>query len=81
MTGVELSDYRADGQGVTLNIKEERFSKYRVVFIGRGGRVLSETLTNPAGYRFRGDEGYVRAKVIESNGKVAWTQPVLVGGR
>ena len=80
-TGVELDDYRADGQGVTVNIREERFSKYRVVFIGRGGRVLSETPTNPAVYRFRGDEGYVRAKVIESNGKVAWTQPVLVGGR
>lgn len=80
-TGVELSDYRADGQGIAVNIKEEKFSKYRVVFVGRGGRVLSETLTNPAAYRFRGDEGYVRAKVIESNGKVAWTQPVLVGGR
>ncbi len=80
-TGVELSDYRADTQGVTVNISEERTSKYRVLFIGRGGRVLSEVLTNPAVYRFRGDEGYVRAKVLESNGKVAWTQPVMVGSR
>jgi hypothetical protein len=32
-----------------------------------------------ATYTFAGDEGYVRAKVLESNGKVAWTQPVGVG--
>ena len=26
------------------------------------------------------DEGYVRARVVDSNGKVAWTQPVFVAG-
>ncbi|MEK6282605.1 MAG: hypothetical protein AABN95_19770 [Acidobacteriota bacterium] len=51
-------------------------SKYRVQFIGDGGRLLKEAITNPADYQFRGDETYVRAKVLESNGKVAWTQPV-----
>jgi hypothetical protein len=29
-------------------------------------------------YEIRGDEGYVRARITESNGNVAWTQPVLV---
>jgi hypothetical protein len=29
-------------------------------------------------YEFRGDEGYVRARVIESNGAMAWAQPVMV---
>jgi hypothetical protein len=29
-------------------------------------------------YEMRGDEGYVRAKIIESNGLAAWTQPVMV---
>jgi hypothetical protein len=40
--------------------------------------VLQESLDSPAEYVFRGSEGYVRAKVIESNGRVAWTQPVMV---
>lgn len=32
-------------------------------------------------YEFKGDEGYVRARVIESNGAMAWTQPVVVPAR
>ena len=48
-------------------------------FIGQGGRVLSEEAEPAAVYAFTGDEGYVRVKVIESNGQVAWTQPVPVG--
>ena len=40
-----------------------------------------EVVTPDAHYAFTGDEGYVRAKVIESNGAVAWTQPVGVGPR
>jgi hypothetical protein len=34
----------------------------------------------PAVYEIRGDEGYVRAKVVESNGSMAWTRPVVVHG-
>ena len=41
--------------------------------------MLSETTASPATYTFTGDEGYVRAKVIESNGKLAWIQPVPAG--
>ncbi|MDM7921796.1 MAG: CehA/McbA family metallohydrolase [Pyrinomonadaceae bacterium] len=78
-TGVELEDYTADAAGVRLKIKEARGSKYRVEFIGKGGRVLATQVTNPAAYKFKGDEGYVRAKIYESNGKFAFTQPVFVG--
>jgi hypothetical protein len=35
-------------------------------------------VTPPAVYRIKGDEGYVRAKIVESNGNMAWTQPVPV---
>jgi hypothetical protein len=77
-TGVELGDYAANEKGITITIKESRGSKYRVQFIGRGGRILKEAHTNPAIYKFRRNEGYVRAKVIESNGKAAWTQPVII---
>ena len=80
-TGVELTDYQVNEKQMTISINEVRTSKYRVQFIGKGGRVLKEEITNPAVYQFRGDEMYVRAKVIESNGKFAWTQPVMPGKR
>jgi hypothetical protein len=77
-TGVELIDIQAGPSSLTVTIKEQSSSKYTVVFVGKGGRVLKEATASPARYDFTGDEGYVRAKVIDSNGLVAWTQPVRV---
>jgi hypothetical protein len=77
-TGVELANLDATSKDVTVKIKEERWSKYTIHFIGRYGRVLKTVTSSPAVYKIRGNEGYVRAKIIESNGKMAWTQPVLV---
>jgi len=78
-TGVEMQSIESSGSGLSLAVKTETASKYRIQFIGRQGRVLSEVSTPTASYTFKGDEGYVRAKVLESNGKVAWIQPVPVG--
>lgn len=78
-TGVELKDYEVDAKSLKITINELKSSKYRVQFIGKNGDILSETITNPAVYQFRGDEIYVRARIIESNGKMAWTQPVMRG--
>jgi len=55
--------------------------QYRIQFIGRGGRLLSERLETAATYAFTGDEGYVRARVLESNGAMAWAQPVTIAPR
>jgi hypothetical protein len=92
-TGVELSDVRRDGQTVSVTVKPFSRSKYQVQFIGKGGRVLKDVpvdpvitartgplapTVQPVTYDITGDEGYVRVKVVESNGQVAWTQPVLV---
>ena len=74
-TGVELTDYRADAASMTVTVKKTAFSKYRIQFIGDGGKVLHEAADSPATYRFKGTETYVRAKVLESNGAVAWCQP------
>lgn len=76
-TGVELNDFQVTDKSMTVNIRELKNSKYRVQFIGKNGKILNEVISNPAVYEFRGDEMYVRAKVIESNGKFAWTQPVM----
>jgi hypothetical protein len=61
-------------------VRSTAWSKYRVQFIGREGRVLQEQAAADASYTFKGDEGYVRTKILESNGHVAWLQPVPVGG-
>jgi hypothetical protein len=78
-TGVELQSVTATTTSLTIAVKTEPQSKYRIQFIGKQGAIVSEALTSPATYTFKGDESYVRAKVIESNGKLAWVQPVAVG--
>jgi hypothetical protein len=80
-TGVELAEYSSSTTGITLKIRATAWSKYRVQFIGRDGRLLAEQTDASASYTFNGSEGYVRAKIFESNGQVAWTQPVMVGPR
>src|SRR5262245_40037615 len=77
-TGVELADYQASARQITVAVKATGFSKYRIQFIGKGGRVLREVLEPTATYDIRGDEGYVRARVLESNGRTAWCQPMIV---
>jgi hypothetical protein len=77
-TGVELADYQADASAITVTVKPTSWSKYRIQFIGKGGKLLEESTASTATYRVRGDEGYVRARVLESNGDMAWTQPLRV---
>jgi hypothetical protein len=78
-TGVELSAYEATPKGITVTVKATTYSRYRVQFIGQSGKVLAEETTPVASYTFNGDEGYVRARILESNGYAAWAQPVAVG--
>lgn len=78
-TGVELQSVTATSSSLTIAVKTEAQSKYRIQFIGKQGAILSEAIASPATYTFKGDESYVRAKVIESNGKLAWVQPVPAG--
>ena len=76
--GPELEEYTATATSITLRVREKYGARYRVQFIGSGGRVLQESHGASAAYTIRGGEGYVRAKVIDSNGKAAWMQPVFV---
>ena len=80
-TGVALDALEADATRLRVSVTEAGTSKYRIQFIGRGGRVLQEVAAADGTYTFKGDEGYVRAKVLESNGAAAWTQPVGVGAQ
>ena len=80
-TGVTLSDYQATADAVRVTVAKDGWSRYRIDFIGKGGTVLETSSDSPAEYRIKGTEGYVRAKISDSNGHVAWTQPIVVGGR
>jgi hypothetical protein len=80
-TGVELVDIVATAKSIEVQVREKNLAHYRIQFIGKEGRVLQESVGATATYAIRGTEGYVRAKVIDSNGKAAWTQPVWVGGK
>lgn len=78
-TGVELASLSRSARAIEIEVRQVRDERYRTTFIGAGGRVLATSSANPARYEIRGDEGYVRARVESSNGKVAWVQPVTVG--
>jgi hypothetical protein len=77
-TGVELDSYDAATTRIAVAVKPTSFSKYRIQFIGRDGKLLHEATEPRAEYRPAGDERYVRVRVIESNGRMAWMQPLLV---
>jgi hypothetical protein len=78
-TGVELEDYSASEKQILIKIEPRRSgARYRTQFIGKNGRVLHETGGDTATYSIKGDEVYVRARIIDSNGKMAWTQPVFL---
>ena len=74
--GPEIAEYGVGAKSMTVCVKEKNTAHYRVQFIGAHGRLLQESPGSAATYTFRGDETYVRAKVIDSNGKAAWLQPV-----
>ncbi|HKO58368.1 MAG TPA: CehA/McbA family metallohydrolase [Thermoanaerobaculia bacterium] len=76
-TGPALDAYDVSREAITVTIRAAYQTRYRVQFLSRGS-VLQETVGMSATYRIRGDEGYVRAKVLDSNGKAAWMQPVMV---
>jgi hypothetical protein len=80
-TGVELIDYRVTATAMTVEVRKTSSAKYRIQFIGTGGAVLKEALDSPATYEFAGTEPYVRARVLESNGRQAWCQPVMAPRR
>ena len=77
--GVELTDYQVADGSITIKVKPVTWAGYRITFIGKGGTVLEEVEGPDATYRIKGSEGYVRAKITESDGNMAWTQPVMIG--
>jgi hypothetical protein len=78
-TGVQIRDVRREGDALVVELPPPgQHYRYRVVFIGVGGKVLATSYDNPARYAMTGSEGYVRARVESSGHQRAWTQPVFL---
>ena len=77
-TGVVLEELTVSHDGIELAIRQEWHMAYDTEFVTRGGRVLDREYGLRASYDVRGDEGYVRARVLGSDGSRAWTQPLFL---
>lgn len=73
-TGVELDELTANARRVTVAVRPVGDSRYTIEFIGVGGRVVASVHGPRAVYRIVGDEGYIRVRITDSNGRKAWTQ-------
>lgn len=87
-SGVTLLDYQASRNGIRLqldptthdlgwSVDATNTTKYTTTFIGQGGRVLKVSTSLTPSYRFRVGDRYVRARVVDTDGRKAWTQPVF----
>jgi hypothetical protein len=76
-TGVTLGDVAAGGGELALEIVPQWALHYRTSFIGEGGRVLDVQEGLSPRYRLSPTDRYVRARVDDSDGLTAWTQPLF----
>jgi hypothetical protein len=77
-SGVSLDDLESSDRHIEFSISQIGASLYSTKLIGENGRVLKEISGNKIKYEFEGNEGYVRAEVMDSDGAFAWTQPVFL---
>ncbi len=75
--GITLRDVRTTPTEYRIEIAPAGDRRYLTEFIGKGGRVLATSTTLRPSYRITGTEGYVRARVSDSSGRMAWTKPFL----
>lgn len=74
-TGPVLDSIIATGETLSVRIRPEGNFKYTTTFIGTNGRVLKVDRSLTPSYRLTGAETYVRARIVDSGGRPAWTQP------
>jgi hypothetical protein len=77
-SGVELDSIAVTSNEMRISVRRRGDFKFVTEFIGKGGIVLGRSGDNPATYHLQGGETYVRARVKNSAGEVAWLQPVFV---
>lgn len=76
-TGVELESYSASATAIDVRAREANRARFRIQLVS-GGAVV-DTVEGPAAtFALRGRRGYARVVVRDSNGAVAWGQPVFL---
>jgi hypothetical protein len=73
-TGIFLKDYQVTKRRIIV-VSE---NGTRITFIGKNGKVLKSVQGGKSIYKIKGDELYVRVKIFNDMGKMAWTQPVFI---
>ncbi|MEP6835446.1 MAG: CehA/McbA family metallohydrolase [Gemmatimonas sp.] len=77
-TGVMFKDLVSNAKELRITINQVYDARYRTEFIGKSGKVLATVTGLEPTYTIRGNEGYVRARVLDSNGGKALTQAIFV---
>jgi hypothetical protein len=77
-TGITLRDVQITPTEYRLEITPAGDRRYLTEFIGKNGRILASSTTLRPSYQITGSEGYVRARISDSSGRMAWTQPRMV---
>ena len=77
-TGVILDHYEVTMTSIKIRIHPDGTEKYTTCFIGTGGQILKQSASMNPKYKFKGGSSYVRAKILNSEGKLALTQPVFI---
>jgi hypothetical protein len=75
-TGIVLNDYVVNLAAKTITVDSQNGNT--ITFIGNNGAVLQSVSAAKATYLVTGLEKYVRAKITNTAGKMAWTQPIYV---
>ncbi|MEI6512847.1 MAG: CehA/McbA family metallohydrolase [bacterium] len=74
-TGVDLDEIKITDTLISLNIHRKWDRLYTTSFIGQDGEILLIDTTLSPSYTIKGTETYIRARIEDSAGFYAWTQP------
>lgn len=77
-TGIELDDIEVDSTRIRLRIRQESDYRYFTYFIGSDGRPVGGAEGLTPEFHLTAPTRYVRARIEDSGGRQAWTQPVFV---
>lgn len=85
-TGVELESVLVTASRLEIRVRPRGDFRYTTQFIGSGGRVMTEMhgtdvfldLSEHPSVAREGETPYIRARVVDSGGSVAWVQPIFL---
>lgn len=74
----KVKKYIPDIDKRKIYLEVDSDGKNKIRFIGKNGNILMEKSGNNAVYKVKGDEMYIRAEVIDSDGRILFLQPVFL---